>query len=73
MSSGGIADASEIGAGAEMAAGPPQNRHPQRLVGLESVEGLAQFGRHRAIDRVAHGRPVQHDRADGAIDLGPDE
>jgi hypothetical protein len=46
-----------------MAAAAGEHRHAQAVIGLEGLEGGAQRGGGRAVDRVAAMRAVQRDGA----------
>jgi hypothetical protein len=54
----------EVGAGAEPAAGAPQDGDPQRVVALELAERVGQGPRRRAVHRVARLGSIDDDRGD---------
>jgi len=70
---GGLPGAGQqVAAGAEHWPGRGEHRGPQARIVFELVEGRAQPGGHRRIDRVALVRPVQRHHEDRPAAFGPD-
>ena len=51
---------------------PVMSMQPILAIGLEAVDGVAQFADQLGIQRVEHLRPVQRDQADRPARLGGD-
>ena len=66
------ADRGQVGAGAERPAGAGEHRDRGVVVGLERPERVRQRGRGRAVDGVAHLRPVDDHRGDRSVAADPD-
>ena len=68
----GGAEAAEVAARAERAAGAGKHHHANGRIGVESGEGRGQFRAHVVVDGVALVRPVERDPRDRVLDVNCD-